>query len=253
MSKGIVLSENSAAHLKEVVRDFNRGPSLLEGYGEGIFVSSGMQTCRVTSTTLDSNNNYPAVVTQWSQPTSAWVDFVAVKLKPANGESLTSGTRYDAYLAGENTTGELVYLTHVQGGGGVAVDPSDMVDSNFPLITQTFEVYRGGLDPSLYPPSATGSCLYQAFGMDNRTLNGGTHIALLPPTTDVRDDYPGGSYSYGPNADRVYIPAAGWNGTISTGTQWRVILARRCNITGIGDKKHLLLARVNVAWPCNVL
>jgi len=72
---------------------------------------------RVTSGTVDANGNYPAIVTDYDPTTDTWVDYGACKLQAANGETLISGTRYDARCTGI-LDDELLYTTVSGSGAG---------------------------------------------------------------------------------------------------------------------------------------
>jgi hypothetical protein len=72
------------------------------------------QIVKVTSTTLDSNGCYPAIVEYWRPRLQTWFDDKSpCKLLPANGETLTLGVRYLARATERELglTGEVVWVT----------------------------------------------------------------------------------------------------------------------------------------------
>ena len=111
---GVIFTEKAGDRIADTVRwvegERGRRPGGPTGGGlEPTFV-------RVTSSTADGNGNYPGVITVRDHAGS-WQDYSAVKLKPLNAESLTSGTRYGCRGVGFAPGGEELY-TPLAGGGG---------------------------------------------------------------------------------------------------------------------------------------
>lgn len=75
---------------------------------------------RVTSGTPDGSGHYDAVITLYSAVEATWEDLGDVKLLALNGETLTNGTRYPVWPAGETAGGDELFLTIPPGGGGSA-------------------------------------------------------------------------------------------------------------------------------------
>ena len=115
---GVIFTEKAGDRIADTVRwvegERGRRPGGPTGGGlEPTFV-------RVTSSTADGNGNYPGVITVRDHAGS-WQDYSAVKLKPLNGESLTSGTRYGCRGVGFAPGGEELYMPlagAAAGGGG---------------------------------------------------------------------------------------------------------------------------------------
>jgi hypothetical protein len=112
-----------------------------------------------------------------------------------------------------------------------------------PYTNTTCDVYRGSNVPPAAPNVAGLACALVPKGASILTSGQYTHLLLVAPNADVRDDYSPGNLAAGPNADRVYIPDR-------NGTLFRVVLVRRKGRGTALDHKEVLLVRAaGVAWP----
>jgi hypothetical protein len=106
--------------------------------GTGVTATAGQYTARITSGTPDGNGNYPAVITMYDSTVPGWVNFAAVKVKPANGETLTNGSRYTVRAAGTVGT-DTLYVTALgaggSGGGSITVQDSSGAPSYAGITT----------------------------------------------------------------------------------------------------------------------
>lgn len=124
----------------------------------------------------------------------------------------------------------------------------------------TCDIYRSGNAPPAAPDvSAVSIQLGPDFEPSHRAgLGGGagittpnrwTHIAILPPSTDIRDGYQTGS----PNSEAA---ASGWD-TIyvpdKNGTPFLVIFTERIGYDTGNDIKRAYLQRGTAPWPTNNL
>jgi hypothetical protein len=113
-----------------------------------------------------------------------------------------------------------------------------------PASNTTCDIYRSGNAPPASPDVPGVKCYLGPKGASTLTTQNYTHVLLLPPTTDVRDDYAQG-FVAGANADHVWIPN-------KNGTRFDVVLVRRIGRGTSLDHKYVLLVRVpgsNVPWP----
>jgi hypothetical protein len=120
---------------------------------------------------------------------------------------------------------------------------------SLPITNTTCDVYRSGTGPPAAPAVAGVPCYLTPKGSSNQTTPYFTHLLLVEPTVDVRDDLSGGTLAYGPGADRVFVPD-------QNGTEWRVLLVRRVGRGTSADHKQVLLMRVAgaaVPWPTDEL
>lgn len=126
-----------------------------------------------------SSGYYPGTVTFWSAADDAWVDYGAVKLKAANGETLTSGTRYLARPAGRTSGGDEAFVT-VPGGSGGSSTVHGVLDGT---LTQgssaTLSVYSG-------PSTDTGTnvTVYDFMLASGQTVAAGAHAFAALDATD---------------------------------------------------------------------
>jgi hypothetical protein len=114
-----------------------------------------------------------------------------------------------------------------------------------PITNTTCDIYRAGTGPPSAPAVAGVPCYLAPKGASDRTTPYYTHLLLVDPTIDLRDDLPGGSLVFGPASDRVFVPD-------QNGTEWRVLLVRRVGLGTSADHKQALLMRVPggaVPWP----
>lgn len=110
MSDGVVFTGQAADKITEATkwtlahRGAAGGPSDAGGAApEVVFV-------RVTGAV--SSGLYPGLVAHWDAGAEDWLEgATAVKLKPANGEALTSGLRYPARPSGLTGAGDHLYVT----------------------------------------------------------------------------------------------------------------------------------------------
>jgi hypothetical protein len=107
----------------------------------------------------------------------------------------------------------------------------------------TCDVYRSGHSPPAAPDVAGVKCLLTPRGQSTLTSQNYTHVMLVGPTVDVRDDYNAG-FVAGANADSVYVPDR-------NGTKFNVILVRRHGRGTPADCKQVLLVRTagSPTWP----
>jgi hypothetical protein len=112
-----------------------------------------------------------------------------------------------------------------------------------PYTNTTCDVYRSGHAPPAAPDVAGLPCALVPKGASVLTSGQYTHLLLVAPNADVRDDYNPGALAAGPNADRVYVPDR-------TGTLFLVVLVRRKGRGTALDHKEVLLVREGgVTWP----
>src|SRR5262249_35412716 len=106
-----------------------------------------------------------------------------------------------------------------------------------PIPTPPCDIYRAGNGPPSAPDVAGVPCHLGPKGQSTLTTLSYTHLLLVDATVDLRDDLPGGTLSYGPNADRVFLPDP-------NGTEFRVLLVRPVGRGTGADHKQALLMRV---------
>ena len=115
----------------------------------------------------------------------------------------------------------------------------------------TCDIYRFGVMPPA-PPSVAGVACYlsaiygQGIEQGESTASSFryTHLLLVGPTVDIRDDYNAGAA--GGAVDSVYIPD-------KNGTQWRVTFVERRDKGTATDHKRAYITRQGVTWPSNNL
>jgi hypothetical protein len=91
---GVLFSEEAADRIADAVAWFETWPeSRKPSRRHRPAPTAQTFFARLTSGTADGNGLYPAVITQ-RQPDGTYVDFGAVHVAPANGETLSSGMRY---------------------------------------------------------------------------------------------------------------------------------------------------------------
>jgi hypothetical protein len=118
-----------------------------------------------------------------------------------------------------------------------------------PYTNTTCDIYRAGRMPPAAPDVAGVQVALNPRGQSTLTTGWYTHLLLVNPTVDIRDDFQAGGAtpSAGVNADTVYVPD-------KNGTKFTVILVRRKGRGTALDLKEVLLQRVpgaNVNWPSN--
>jgi hypothetical protein len=114
-----------------------------------------------------------------------------------------------------------------------------------PTSNTTCDIYRTGRSPPAAPDVAGVKCYLAPKGQSSLTTQYYTHVMLVAPTTDVRDDLVASGLTVGPNADTVYVPD-------KTGVMYQVLLVRRDGRgTALDHKEVLLLRRVSPTnfWP----
>jgi hypothetical protein len=120
----------------------------------------------------------------------------------------------------------------------------------------TCDIYRTGVAPPQVP-SVAGVTIYlsedfatahAAAIVAGTTSLRWTHVALLPPTTDIRDGYtPGASPGLEANPsgnDTLYVPD-------KNGVAYKVIFVARAGRGTPGDCKKAYLQRQAPTWPSN--
>jgi hypothetical protein len=121
-----------------------------------------------------------------------------------------------------------------------------------PYANTTCDIYRHGNTPPSAPDVPGVVCALEPKGQSTLTTPDYTHVLLVSPTTDIRDDFSPGTLTAGPNADTVWIPN-------KNGTSFTVILVRRKARGTTMDHKQVLLMREkgsgspSVPWPTNDL
>jgi hypothetical protein len=130
--------------------------------------TTSVQMAEVTSSSTNSNGNWPAKLAFWDQKASsgsgAWVYGFTMSLKAPNGETLENGKRYQAIYESDALDGTQVWCSDRQGAGGgisgirvaesisVWADPPGLLDK-----TGITEIY-----PAYYAPELDRSGLYLA-------------------------------------------------------------------------------------------
>jgi hypothetical protein len=124
----------------------------------------------------------------------------------------------------------------------------------------TCDVYRNGNAPPSNPDVAGVKILltpdfataHAAAIAQSSTIDRWTHLALMPPATDVRDGYAGagngpvGSESQPTGQDFVWIPN-------KNGTKFGVVFVERFGLGTGQDCKRVYLQRYAPPWPTNNL
>lgn len=114
MTQGFALTESDFLRVARAV-EWVESYSRLHGDGSRP-VGVEPDIARVTSGTADGAGTYPGVITYWDG--SAWQDYaVTVRVKPINGEALSSGTRYPVRPIGESSGTPLYAVLGALGGG----------------------------------------------------------------------------------------------------------------------------------------
>ncbi|NBO91607.1 MAG: hypothetical protein EBV06_04730 [Planctomycetia bacterium] len=109
-------------------------------------------------------------------------------------------------------------------------------------------VYRASNSPPSVPDVRVASCRLTPRGASSPTTTAEyTHVLIVPTTTDIRDDFTAGATTFGPNADKVFVPDE-----LSPVT-YRVLLVRRMGRSTSQDFKECLLVRTAVTWPTDDL
>ncbi|MCS6851768.1 MAG: hypothetical protein NZ700_11440 [Gemmataceae bacterium] len=105
----------------------------------------------------------------------------------------------------------------------------------------TCDIYRDGQGPPAPPAQAGVACRLEPHPeYSTQTAPLFTHVLLVAPTVDIRDDYP--NFPDGRTGDKVYVPDR-------HGTLFRVVLVRRQLRGTDQDHKRVLLRRQAVNWP----
>jgi hypothetical protein len=117
--------------------------------------------------------------------------------------------------------------------------------TNLPVpANTTCDIFRS-TNNTQTPDVAGVSCYLAPRGQSTLTTPYFTHLLLVPPGTDVRDDYQQGSLNYGTNTDKVIVPQTG-----SVGAQpFKVVLVRRVGRGTSVDHLQVLLERLTGSWP----
>ncbi len=119
-----------------------------------------------------------------------------------------------------------------------------------PLVATntTCNIYRSSNAPPAPPDVAGVACHLRPAGGSTLTTSFYTHVLLVPPGTDIRDDFTYGQPPVaGPNSDKVYIPD-------SNGVRYTVVLIRRVGQGTALDHQEVLLQRAPgqaVSWPAH--
>ena len=196
---GVIFTEKAGDRIADTVRwaegERGRRPGGPTGGGlEPTFV-------RVTSSSSDGNGNYPGVITVRA-PDGDWQDYSAVKLKPLNGESLISGTRYGCRGVGFAPGGEELYAPLAGGAaaGGGNVHARIKAASTPPgywlgkLVTWDASAnvwVEGATWVALYAPydlyllndvQTTNDTVYPVYPLNDYLGVEGYPLYLLPPT-----------------------------------------------------------------------
>lgn len=116
-----------------------------------------------------------------------------------------------------------------------------------PTTNITCDIYRYTNSPPAAPDVAGVACYFIPRGRSNLTTPHFTHLLLVPPTTDIRDNYNPGSLTWGGTSDKVYLPNK------DSDALYRVVLVRRVGRGTSLDHKEVLLVRQSVTWPSNDL
>lgn len=109
MSETSGFNGEARARIRRAVRRVEAGDAGRAGASGG--ATQPPTTVRVTDGTPDGGGLYEAVVTRWDRASADWEDHGSCRLKPANGQTLTEDTRYDANPAGLTAGGHLLFVT----------------------------------------------------------------------------------------------------------------------------------------------
>lgn len=136
MSETSGFNGEARARIRRAVRRVEAGDAGRAGASGG--ATQPPTTVRVTDGTPDGGGLYEAVVTRWDRASGDWEDHGSCRLKPANGQTLAEGTRYDANPAGLTAEGHLLYVTTDGGGAGsLTVEKLDWVGGHTVSDTRT--------------------------------------------------------------------------------------------------------------------
>src|SRR5262245_25357287 len=106
---GVVFTDRAAARVADATRWVEQERQrLFQQPGPAAETTAEFSFARVTGT-VDASGNYPAIVTAYDPTDGTFNDYGAVRLRPANGESLTSGVRYACRAVGKKGT-DLLYM-----------------------------------------------------------------------------------------------------------------------------------------------
>lgn len=147
--QGVVFDTRLADRLVQMLELWERQRGSLRGYPQAQAPAGEVTVARVTSGTADGDGNYPAVVTVRDPDDGSWDDFEPVKVRGANGETLTSGTRYAVKPAGLTAGGDLLLMVV----GGVAATAATAAMVKAATDVEASDGYYGGL---LVTPAAGG-------------------------------------------------------------------------------------------------
>lgn len=161
MSAGVVLTEEAFRRMVEAVRWVERQRGLTQ---RPVAAESGVDPVfvRVTNATPDGNGNYEGVVTLNS--TDGWVNYGAVKIYPANGETLLQNRRYLARPSGLDSYGDPLYTTGELTFDAVLAGRTSLAASSNQFSCDTAELFSG----SIIDGGSTGGLFL--FAADGRTL-----------------------------------------------------------------------------------
>jgi hypothetical protein len=116
--------------------------------------------------------------------------------------------------------------------------------SLLPKSNTTCDIYRSTNSPP-NPPDVAGVKIYLTpKGQSTLTTSWYTHVALMDPTVDIRDNLQvsGGIPSIGTAADNIYVPD-------KNGTRFQVVVVRRVARGTAGDMKQVILWRTQPTYP----
>ena len=114
-----------------------------------------------------------------------------------------------------------------------------------PASNTTCDIYRSGNGPPSAPDVAGVACLFLPRGRSSLTAPYYTNVLLVPPGTDLRDDFAPTGFVFGAGADKVYVPDK------DSAALYRVVLVRRVGLGTSAEHKEALLVRQTTTWPTN--
>jgi hypothetical protein len=117
-----------------------------------------------------------------------------------------------------------------------------------PVTNTTCDIYHNPNLPPAAPDVAGVKCFLKPKGASTLTTVNYTHVLLVGPNVDIRDDRGTASFTLGAVSDTVWIPD-------KNGTRFEVVLVRRQGRGTPLDHKEVLLERRHIGsgeptnWP----
>lgn len=193
-------------------------------------LSPAVQLVKATSGTADGDGHYPGVPTAWDENAGSWIEYDAVKVKPSDGEALTSGERYPCHPVGYTSGGDALYLTLAKHAGAVSeitVEAVDGTPSYTGISTLKVDETDGltitnpaagvvRLDIEATGPSQNGIVTYSTQIIDGlKSLRDGIHVfsdhfGSQVVSVCASDSLYGADLTFGLSSNRAYASLEGY-------------------------------------------